>query len=307
MFNKDQVILAPMAGVADRAFREICRSHGCEVTVSEMVSAKALYYGDRKTNELMERDQNGTFIIQLFGSDPDICAWAAEKVSPLCDVIDVNMGCPVKKIVKNGDGSALMGNEELAKKIIQKMVQATDKPITVKIRRGIREETCVCLAKNLEEAGASAIAVHGRFAEQMYSGAADWDCIRRVKEAVSIPVIANGDVTDSKSYLAIREATGCRHVMIGRGTLGNPWIFDEITAKLANKVFEAPSVQEKMTEAIRHLELMRLYRGEKLAVIESRKHMAWYIRGVRGAAQLRDRLNAMTSCDEIIEALSEIR
>lgn len=307
MLNKDQVILAPMAGVADRAFREICRSHGCEVTVSEMVSAKALYYGDRKTNELMERDQNGTFIIQLFGSDPDVCAWAAEKVSPLCDVIDVNMGCPVKKIVKNGDGSALMDNEALAKSIIQKMVQATDKPITVKIRRGIREETCVSMAKNLEEAGAFAIAVHGRFAEQMYSGTADWDCIRRVKEAVSIPVIANGDVTDSKSYLAIREATGCRHVMIGRGALGNPWIFEEIMAIQENKPFEAPSVQEKMTEAIRHLKLMCLYRGEKLAVIESRKHMAWYIRGVRGAAQLRDRLNAMTSSDEIIEALSEIR
>ncbi|MCM1507868.1 MAG: tRNA dihydrouridine synthase DusB [Ruminococcus flavefaciens] len=304
-------VLAPMASVADRAYRLMCKKYGASYMVSEMVSAKGICYSDRKTAELCTvTDEERPMAVQLFGSEPDFMAEAVKIVlqyNP--DIIDINMGCPVPKVVKTGAGSALMRDIRLASEITESAVKtAGNIPVTVKIRSGWDSEhiNAVEMAKALESSGASAVAVHGRTRDQFYSGKADWDIIRQVKEAVKITVIGNGDVTNAESCLSMYEQTGCDLVMIGRGSYGNPFVFEEISARLSGKDYTPPSVEEKMRVMLEHIHLIinMSEKNEEMAMHEARKHASWYMNGYYGSAKFRGRCYQLSSYAEA-EALAE--
>lgn len=301
---KNNLILAPMAGVTDLPFRLLCSEQGAGLTGMEMISAKAILYGNKNTEELLAiHPEEGPVSLQLFGSDPKIVSEMAARIEerPFA-VLDLNMGCPVPKIVNNGEGSALMREPKLAGEIIAATVKAIRKPVTVKFRKGFDAShvNAVEFAKIAEDAGAAAVAVHGRTREQFYSGQADWEIIARVKEAVSIPVIGNGDVTDGESARRMLSETGCDGVMIGRAARGNPWLFAQITACLAGgSMVPPPSLAEKKKMILRHAELQLAVKGEYTGVREMRKHFSWYTAGMPNSANLRGRVNLAESFGEI--------
>ena len=305
----NNLILAPMAGVTDLPFRLLCREQGAGLLCMEMVSAKAILYNNRNTKTLLTTDpQENPVSLQLFGSDPDIISEAAKRIEELpFDILDINMGCPVPKVVKNGDGSALMKQPELAGKIIEKTVRAVRKPVTVKLRKGFDDAhvNAAEMAHIAQESGAAAVAVHGRTREQYYSGKADWDIIRQVKEAVSIPVIGNGDVTSGERAAALREQTGCDGVMIARGAQGNPWIFSDLLEYEETGAFPPrPDVDEIRSTMLRHARLQIEYKGSYIGIREMRKHVAWYTKGVHGAARLREQINKVESYEELENLLA---
>lgn len=301
--------LAPMAGVTDRAFREICREYGAVYTVTEMVSAKGLLQGGKKTWDLLALGEGEhPAAVQLFGDDPEVLARAAEaamKASP--DVIDLNMGCPAPKIAGNRAGSALMKDPDLASRIIRAVKNASPVPVTVKFRKGWDEASinAVEFAKMAQESGADAVAIHGRTRAQMYAPSADWEIIRKVKAAVAIPVIGNGDVDSPQAAKEMLEKTGCDLVMVGRGALGRPWVFSQIAAYLRDGTqLPDPTAEERMDVMLRHIRRMADYKGDHIAFREARKHCGWYLTGIRGAAALRRRAGGI-QCMEDVEALAE--
>ncbi|MBD5465346.1 MAG: tRNA dihydrouridine synthase DusB [Lachnospiraceae bacterium] len=305
------VILAPMAGVCDLPFRLLCKEQGAGLLCMEMVSAKAIYYKNKNTESLMEiHPKEPPVSLQLFGSDPDIISEMAKRIEERpFSILDINMGCPVPKVVNNGEGSALMKNEKLAAKIVEKTAKAIKKPVTVKIRKGFQDDqvNAVELAKRLEQAGAAAIAVHGRTREQYYSGKADWDIIRQVKEAVSIPVIGNGDIVDGKSAMEIMNQTGCDGIMIGRAARGNPFLFRQVLEYLeTGKEPEKPSLSEIKETILRHAQLQLTYKGEYTAVREMRKHIAWYTTGLPHSAELRRRVNEMETMEQLRDGIEQL-
>ena len=299
-------ILAPMAGVCDLPFRLLCKEKGAAMVCTEMVSAKAIYYNNKNTKELLTIDKNeGPVSLQLFGSEPKLMAEMAKRIEEIpFDILDFNMGCPVPKVVNNGEGSALMKNPVLAGHIIEAMANAISKPVTVKIRAGFDAEhiNAVEIAKIAENSGAAAITVHARTREQYYSGKADREIIRLVKEAVTIPVIGNGDIDCYESAKHMLEYTGCDGVAIGRGAEGNPWIFEELNAKYAGLDYNKPSLEEVKEMIMRHARMLIDYKGEYIGIREMRKHAAWYTAGFKGASKIRGRLNEASS----IESLEEI-
>ena len=299
----NNVFLAPMAGITDKTFRQICRESGCGLAYTEMVSAKSIIYGNNVKTLLdasVGEQNTDPLAVQLFGREPDIMAEAARRIMH-ADIIDINMGCPASKIVKNGEGSALMKEPILAGKIIQAIARAVDVPVTVKIRKGFSSESAnaVEIAKIAQESGASAITVHGRTREQFYSGYADWDSIAAVKLAVKIPVIANGDVVSKETALAILSHTKCDALMIGRAACGNPWLFEQILTGAP-----APSQSKKIKTALRHARMLIEHKGEHIGVLEMRKHMSWYIKGMHGATAMRTQINKATTYSDLEEAIS---
>ena len=303
-------ILAPMAGVTDLPFRLLCKEQGAGLLCMEMISAKALQYKNKNTKALLAiHPQEYPVSLQLFGSDPKIISEMAKEIEELpFQILDINMGCPVPKMVKNGEGSALMKNPKLIYEIVSQTVKAIQKPVTVKIRKGFDDDhvNAVEVAKVIEEAGASAVAVHGRTREQYYSGKADWDIIRQVKEAVSIPVIGNGDVTSGEKALAMKEQTGCDGIMIGRGAEGNPWIFRELVEYDRTGVLPGRPSKEQIKETmLRHARLQIEFKGDYLGIREMRKHVAWYTKGMKGSAKLRDEINKVESYEELKQLLDE--
>ena len=307
----NNIILAPMAGVSDLPFRLLCHEQGAGLVCMEMISAKAILYHNRNTESLLEiHPQEGPVSLQLFGSDPAIMADIAARIEDRpFQILDINMGCPVPKIVGNGEGSALMKNPLLAGQIIEAVVKAVGKPVTVKIRKGFDEEhvNAVEMAHVAQESGAAAVAVHGRTREQFYSGKADWDIIRRVKQAVSIPVIGNGDVVDGESALALLQQTGCDGIMIGRACQGNPWIFREVKNFLeSGQVCPRPTNREIVDTILRHARLQLQYKGEYIGIREMRKHVSWYSAGVPNSARFRAEINAMESMEELMDAVSAV-
>ena len=303
-------ILAPMAGVTDLPFRLLCKEQGAGLLCMEMVSAKAIQYNNKNTKALLEiHPEEEPVSLQLFGSDPEVISEVAKQIEELpFAILDINMGCPVPKIVKNGEGSALMNQPKLVHEIVEKTVKAIQKPVTVKIRKGFNDESinAVEIAKIIEDAGGAAVAVHGRTREQYYSGKADWDIIRQVKEAVSIPVIGNGDVTSGESALAMMRETGCDGVMIGRGAQGNPWIFSELREyEKTGQIPTRPSNEELKQMMLRHARLQMQYKGDFLGIREMRKHVAWYTTGLPNSAKLRGEINAVESYEELEELLKK--
>lgn len=304
-------ILAPMAGVTDLPFRLLCKEQGAGLLCMEMVSAKAIQYNNKNTKALLEiHPEELPVSLQLFGSEPDTISEIAKRIEELpFAILDLNMGCPVPKIVRNGEGSALMKNPKLVYEIVSKTAKAIQKPVTVKIRKGF-DDTCINaveIAKIIEEAGASAVAVHGRTREQYYSGKADWDIIRQVKEAVSIPVIGNGDVVSGESAIAMMQQTGCDGVMIGRGAQGNPWIFSELLEYEKTGMIPPRPTKEEMNQMIlKHARLQLQYKGEYLGIREMRKHVSWYTTGLPNSAKLRAKINAVESFQELEELLNSI-
>ena len=304
-------LLAPLAGITDGPFRRLCSEAGAGLVYSEMVSAKGLCYKDKNTGGLLEiLPGEGPVAYQLFGHEPEIMAFAARELDKRDNVIfDINMGCPVPKIVKNGEGSALMKNPDLAHDVVAAAVKNTSKPVTVKIRAGWDADSinAVEVAHAVSAAGASAIAVHGRTREQYYSGKADWSVIAAVKRAVDIPVIGNGDVTDGASALRMMEETGCDFVMVARGALGNPWIFRELNAAWRGEPLPPPPTKEdKKQMMLRHFNDVLDLKGEYVAVREMRKHVGWYLKGVPGAAAFRGKINQINSAVELRKAIQEI-
>ena len=301
-------LLAPMAGFTDAVMRTLCEEQGAALTYTEMVSAKGLYYGGSKTEELTYIPEGaGPTAIQIFGSEPEIMAYAARELDSLPNrVLDINMGCPVPKVVRNGDGSALMRDPGLVHDIVKAVTAATGKPVTVKIRKGLEEKTpnAVEVALAAQEGGASAVCVHGRFRSQYYSGEADRGIIKDVKDALSVPVIASGDVTDAASGMSMLEETGCDMVMIGRGALGNPWIFRELDAAWkGEEIPPRPSEEEKISMMIRHLEMLCGLKGERTGVREFRKYIMRYTKGMRGAAAVRRLANEAADLREMKEVI----
>lgn len=303
-------ILAPMAGVTDLPFRLLCKEQGAGLLCMEMISAKALQYKNKNTKALLAiHPKEYPVSLQLFGSDPKIISEQAKRIEELpFQILDINMGCPVPKVVKNGEGSALMKNPKLVYEIVYQTARAIQKPVTVKIRKGF-DDACINaveIAKIIEEAGGAAVAVHGRTREQYYSGKADWEIIRQVKEAVSIPVIGNGDVTSGEKALEMRERTGCDGVMIGRGAQGNPWIFHELLEyDRTGKLLPRPSKEQIKDTMLRHARLQLEFKGEYLGIREMRKHVAWYTKGMEGSAKLRDDINKVESYAELESLLNE--
>ncbi|MCR3956660.1 MAG: tRNA dihydrouridine synthase DusB [Gudongella sp.] len=311
-FNiENKLMLAPMAGVTDLAFRIICKEMGVGLTVTEMVSAKGMYYNDRKTDSLTEIDpRERPVALQIFGSEPEIMEnVVTNKLNGRqdIDIIDINMGCPAPKIVKNGDGSALMKDPRLAERVIRGVAGASNKPVTVKIRKGWDENSVngVEIAKIAEASGAAAITVHARTRDMFYSGKADWDYIGKVKEAVDIPVIGNGDIFTPQDALDMMDRTGCDGVAIGRGAMGNPWIFRQINQLINGEKPEGPSTQEILETSIRHMNMVCDIKGERIGVREMRKQLAWYIKGMRNSNEIKNKINTMVDKDSIVKLLVE--
>ena len=308
-------ILAPMAGVTDLPFRLLCKEMGAGLICMEMVSAKAISFHNKNTEKLMEiEEQERPVSMQLFGSDPDLIAEMAVQIEERpFDILDLNMGCPVPKVVNNGEGSALMKNPHLAAEIVRKTSRAIQKPLTVKIRKGFNEEhvNAVEMAKYLEDAGAAAIAVHGRTREQYYAGKADWEIIRQVKEAVSVPVIGNGDVSDPITAHKMMKETGCDGAMIGRASRGNPWIFRQLLEyDKTGVLLEKPDVAELKSMILRHARLQLQYKGEYTGIREMRKHVAWYTAGYPHSAAIRRRVNEIETIgqlEEMLESIPDVR
>lgn len=310
---ENNVFLAPMAGVTDISFRGLCKEMGCGLVYTEMVSAKALYYGSENTETLLRiAEEEKPVAAQIFGSDPEIMAEMVNRYfnqrDDIC-VIDINMGCPAPKIVKNGEGSALMKNPELAAQIVTSIKKVSKKPVTVKFRKGYDDDNinAVEFAKRMEDAGADAIAVHGRTRKQMYEGKADWNIIGEVKKSVSIPVIGNGDVFLPEDALKLKEISNCDGIMIARGSMGNPWIFKQIERVLKGEKPLEILPSDKINMCIRHYELALKYDGEYKAVREMRKHASWYIKGLPKCTEIKNKMNILTDSNEVLEILNEYK
>jgi tRNA-dihydrouridine synthase B len=307
-----RTVLAPMAGVTDWAFRTVCAELGAAVTVTEMVSSRALVYQDKKSRGLLRKTPSGVCGAQIFGNDPAIMAEAAGIALELsgCDFIDINMGCPMPKIAGNGDGCALMQNVELAARIVEAVAAAVPVPVTVKMRKGWDKGSVNCaeLAQAVEAAGAAAVCVHGRTKTMLYSGTADWDCIRAVREAVKIPVVANGDIFDAEAALRCEKRTGAELLMIGRSAFGNPWVFAQVQAALDGREVPAlPPLSERMDTAMRQFELAREDKGEHIACLEARKHLAWYLRGVPYSGYYKEKISSISTVEDVQRLAAGIR
>lgn len=308
---ENEFILAPMAGVSDLPFRVLCKEQGAGLVCMEMVSAKAISYKNRNTESLMEiHPEELPVSLQLFGSDPYVISESIKQINhkPFA-ILDINMGCPMPKIVNNGEGSALMKNPKLAEQILEMAVKATEKPVTVKIRKGFNEEqiNAVEIAKIAEACGVAAVAVHGRTREEYYTGKADWEIISAVKQAVSIPVIGNGDVIDYESAKRLKEETGCDGIMIGRAARGNPFMFRQLIQSFAlGKESQRPASQEVVDTILKHGKLQLQYKGDYIGIREMRKHVAWYTAGLYNSAQLRNKIHKMESFEELEEAVKGI-
>lgn len=308
----NNVFLAPMAGVTDISFRGLCKEMGCDLVYTEMISAKGLYYGSKNTKQLLQvSEEEKPIAVQIFGNEPKVMAKACEifnENNDIC-VIDINMGCPVPKIVKNGEGSALMKSPKLAAEIVKEMKKVSQKPVTVKFRKGFDENNinAVDFAKEMEQAGADVVTVHGRTRAQMYEGKADWNIIKEVKEAVKIPVIGNGDVFSAQDAIQLNKLTNCDGIMVARGSMGNPWIFKQITQALKGEEVIYPSDEEKIEMSIRHLKLAIHYHGEAKAVREMRKHIAWYIKGIRNCTDIKNKINAEKDSKNVMNILLEYK
>lgn len=307
----NRVFLSPMAGVTDLPFRLICKQKGCGMLYTEMINAKALCYNDENTKKMTRiEDEEHPIAIQIFGSEPEYMGRAAEILnSHPNEILDINMGCPAPKVIKNGDGSALMRNPKLAREVMEAVVKNSTKPVTLKIRKGWDDESvnAVEIAKIAEDAGISALAIHGRTREQYYSGSADWDIIKEIKENISIPVIGNGDVFEIEDAINMLEKTKCNAIMIGRGAQGNPWIFNRINHYMnTGEILPKPGYEEKINTAIEHMKLAVEEHGEYVAVREMRKHIGWYIKGLKGSARYRDEINKLTDYKAVIDKLREL-
>ena len=305
----NEVFLSPMAGVTDLPFRTICKEKGCGMLYTEMINAKALCYDDENTKKMLRMDKDEHPVaVQIFGSDPEFMGKAAIIMNQYPnEILDINMGCPAPKVIKNGDGSALMRNPKLAAEVLTAVVKNSEKPVTLKIRKGWDDDSvnAVEIAKIAEECGISALAIHGRTREQFYSGKADWDIIAEIKQAINIPVIGNGDVFEVEDAVNMLEKTKCDAIMIGRGAQGNPWIFNRIHYMKTGEILPEPTLEEKITTAIRHMNLAVAEHGDYVAVREMRKHIGWYLKGLKNSAKYRDQINKITDYKEVITMLEE--
>lgn len=307
---ENSVFLSPMAGVTDLPFRLICKEHNCGMLYTEMINAKALCYDDENTKKMLNiESKEHPVAVQIFGSDPDSMGRAAKIMNEYPnEILDINMGCPVPKVVKNGDGSALMKDPKKAEKVLTAVVKNSKKPVTLKIRKGWDDNNvnAVEIAKIAESCGISALAIHGRTREQYYSGKADWDIIRKVKENINIPVIGNGDIFEVEDAKKIIELTDCDAIMIGRGAQGNPWIFNRINHFIkTGEILPKPTIEEKISTAKKHIYLAVKEHGEYVAVREMRKHLGWYLKGLKNSASLRDEINKIESYEQVIARLDK--
>ena len=305
---ENNILLAPMAGITDLPFRLICKEFGPGLVCTEMVSSKGLFYQDQKTEQILDTtNEKRPIAMQIFGNDVEAMKYAAKYVSQKADIIDINMGCPAPKVVKNGDGSKLLLNLDLAEEIVKEVVESATVPVTVKIRKGWDNEHIVAVeaAKRIERAGASAITIHGRTRSEYYAGIADWDIIKQVKQAVNIPVIGNGDIKSPEDAKKIFEQTNVDGIMVGRAALGNPWIFRDIIDYLSGKPIKPVSNEEKLKTILQHIKLAVKQKGETIAIKEMRKHISSYIKNLKEASKLRERVNQIETKDLLVQCLKE--